>query len=187
MKWYVLYVKTGKEEEVKTQVQRYLDKSQCHCFIPKRKVPERKEGKITHVIKIMFPGYVFLNVSMNFSLYYQIVAIPGVYSLLNYSNKKDINFQYNDGEYFFKFIPDGEMNKLLALVNLDNDVMEYSTFLLEEDKIKILAGPLIGMEGYIKKIDRRKQRAKLEMDFMGVKKIIDIGFESLDTTFLLHK
>ncbi|WCT58018.1 antiterminator LoaP [Paenibacillus kyungheensis] len=182
MKWYVLFVKNGEEDYVKNQIQMRLNEFGCNCLVPKRKVPEKKNGIINHVVKIMFPGYVFLQTKMNFFKYDLIKTIPHIIYFLNYRNKKDssLNSSGQHEEAFFKFIPDNEMNGLLNLINLENDTLEYSKFCLDQEKLTIISGPLIGMEGRIKKIDRRKQRAKLLINVMGQEKLVDIGFEVLN-------
>ncbi|SDD50579.1 acyl carrier protein [Paenibacillus sp. CF095] len=182
MKWYALFVRNGEEDYVKQQIQFHLGELECNCFIPKRMVPERKNGVVNHVVKIMFPGYVFLQTKMDFSKYNKIQKIPNIISLLNYCNKKDIKFDVGveKEEAFFKFIPDDEMKVLLELTNPENDTMEYSEFWLNQGKLTILSGPLKGMEGRIKKIDKRKQRAKLAINIMGQENLVDIGFEAVD-------
>lgn len=182
MKWYAIFVKTGKEEEVKRQIRLKLGNIHYKCCTPKRMVPEKKKGKISHVVKMMFPGYVFVQTKIDFVLYHKIVAIPDILSLLNYSNKKDIAFNHSnqDEEDFFKDIPDEEMTKILELINPENDTMVYSKFWLNKEKLTILSGPLVGKEGRIKKIDKHKLRAKLAIHFMGNEKLIDIGFDVLN-------
>ncbi|OKP79488.1 hypothetical protein A3844_28590 [Paenibacillus helianthi] len=180
MKWYALFVKNGEEEYVRYQIQIELGNVDCKCFIPKRKVPEKKSGVIVHVIKMMFPGYVFLQTKMDFSKYNKIKKIHYIISFLNYRNKKDIQFQNED--VFFKWIPDEEMEVLFELIDPKTDTIEYSKFWLCNNKLTILSGPLVGMEDRIKKIDKRQQRAKLAIYIMGQEKLIDIGFEAMDST-----
>jgi|GEM_PF-135193 len=181
--WYALFVKTGKEDAVKHQILTRLGDANCKCCVPKRRVPEKKNGQVSHVVKTMFPGYVFIQLEMNFDIYYEIKTIPNIHSLLNFTNKKDKELQQNNAEEtFFKYIPNEEMTRLLTLINFESDVMEYSQLLIKNGRVTILSGPLVGKEGLLKKIDKHKSRAKLSINFMGGEKLIDVGFEALSWT-----
>lgn len=42
-----------------------------------------------------------------------------------------------------------------------------------------MAGPLKGKEGLIKAVDRRKNRAKIGLEFMGIMREVEVGIEVL--------
>lgn len=184
MKWYALFVQTGKEEEVKKFIQRYFEDIPCKCYVPKRVVPEKKNGQFSDIVKMMFPGYILLQTQMSFSVYYNIMKLPYIHSFLNYSNIKDIQYDqsYKNEEVFFQHIPDEEIRQLQPFIGYESDIMNYSLFGFKNEKLFILSGPLVGMEGRIKKIDKRKRRAKLSVNFMGREKLVDVGFEILCPT-----
>ena len=50
----------------------------------------------------------------------------------------------------------------------------------ENDKIKIVEGPLLGMEGRIESIDARKGRAKVNIDFLGSSKLVQLGIDIVE-------
>lgn len=49
----------------------------------------------------------------------------------------------------------------------------------ENDRIVVIEGPLKGMEGNIIKVDRRKQRAKIQLNFHGSTYTLDLSFEDI--------
>ena len=55
-----------------------------------------------------------------------------------------------------------------------------SVGVIEKDKVKIQEGPLVGMEGLIKKIDRHKRQAVLEMEMFGRKVEMKVGVEIVE-------
>ncbi|KAF6582688.1 MULTISPECIES: antiterminator LoaP [Paenibacillus] len=179
MKWYALFVKTGKEEEVKKSIQKYFKNTHCKCYVPKRIVPEKKNGQFSNIVKMMFPGYILLQTKMSFSVYHNIMKLPNIRSFLNYSNIKDTQYNqpYLDEEIFFQHIPDEEISQIKPFIGYESDIMDYSLFGFNNEKLSILSGPLVGMEERIKKIDKRKRRAKLSVNFMGGEKWVDVGFE----------
>ena len=49
----------------------------------------------------------------------------------------------------------------------------------ENDRIVVVEGPLKGIEGNIIKVDRRKKRAKIQIDFHGSFHTMDLSFEDI--------
>lgn len=47
-------------------------------------------------------------------------------------------------------------------------------------KVVVESGPLMGIEGLIMTVDKRKMRAKIKVKFMGLAKEIDVGIEVLN-------
>lgn len=54
-----------------------------------------------------------------------------------------------------------------------------STYDIENDRVKLLSGPLKHYQGYIKKIDQRKQRAKVLFKFNDRDHFIDLSINVL--------
>ena len=50
----------------------------------------------------------------------------------------------------------------------------------ENDRIVVIEGPLKGIEGNIIKVDKRKQRAKIRVDFAGTVHTLDLSFEDIE-------
>ena len=50
----------------------------------------------------------------------------------------------------------------------------------ENDNVIIMSGPLLGMQGQIKKINLHKRIAEVEVEFMNQKTIIHLGIEILE-------
>ncbi|MEK4044419.1 antiterminator LoaP [Paenibacillus sp. FSL H8-0048] len=177
MKWYAVYVQTGREEQVRTQLYKQLD--YLHCCIPKRKIHEKKEGVFREVTRIMFPGYVFVYINMDADKYTGINSIYGVFKILDYCNEKDKKIhcreEGSEGDYF-KCVPIEEIEPILELIN-GEDIIELSKAVFVDNKLYILSGPLKGKENRITKLDKRHRRAKINFEFMGASKIIDLGIE----------
>lgn len=165
MDWYALFVKTGREEIIQTWLNFYFKKSDLHCVVPKRKLSERKKGKVYQVVKKMFPGYVLIYTEMNTHSYKKIINIPNLIKILNYNT-------------YYSCIEQKEIQPILDLIG-NGEVIDYSKIYFENSKVFVKSGPLHGMEGIIKKVDKRKNRAKIQIDFMGTQKMIDLGIEVL--------
>lgn len=176
MGWYALFVETGQEEIVQRFLQLYFDKLLLYTIVPKRIIPERKEGKVKHVIKKIFPGYILIRTEMNAEVFHKIKNIPHCHRLLTNGKcySKDI------GEYYSK-IDQEEISPLLKLIG-NGEIIDYSEIILENSRVLVKSGPLQGLENIIKKIDKRKNRAKIILNFIGTEKVIDVGIKVISKT-----
>ncbi len=165
MSWYALFVTTGKEELVQKWFSIYFSDSVLVSLIPRRRITERKGGMENSVIRKLFPGYILFRTNMNTGIYYKLKSIPGVIQILR------------TGEYFTEIVEE-EMYYILRLLDSDG-VVDYSKIYIHNSKVIIKSGPLKGLEGLVISIDKRKNRVRIMMNFMGFPKKIDLGVEVL--------
>ena len=66
---------------------------------------------------------------------------------------------------------------LLMKIGKDKQLVEMSSGIIENDRVQILAGPLMGMEGNIRRIDRHKRMAYLEIEMFGRTVEMKVGLE----------
>ncbi len=66
---------------------------------------------------------------------------------------------------------------LLMKIGTDKQLVEISSGIIENDRVQILAGPLMGMEGNIRRIDRHKRTAYLEIEMFGRTVEMKVGLE----------
>ena len=59
----------------------------------------------------------------------------------------------------------------------EEQVVAVSEGIIENSRVVVMSGPLLGKEGYIKKIDRHKRRAFLEMPMFGERQKVRVGLE----------
>jgi transcription termination/antitermination protein NusG len=119
----------------------------------------------------MFPGYVLIKTNMNTDIFYKIKTIPKCYRIVN----NGTIYSKDNGEYY-STIDEEEMAPIIQLLG-NGEIVDYSRVYLENSKVFVKSGPLKGMEGIIKKVDKHKNRAKILLYFLGVQKIIDVGVE----------
>ena len=170
--WYVMSVLTGKENSSVEDIRVYnIEKSIDHIlpFVPTRETFFKKNGDIKKETSIMFPGYLFIETSI------------GTYDFFNYV--KDLRRKLHNTMTVLKY---GESNEIairweerLVLMKLMNHEWCVKTSLgfKENDTVKIKEGALVGCEGQIKKIDRHKMIALIEMNIFKKKSLIEVGLQ----------
>ena len=170
--WYVVQVQTGSEESVMIQCRKIIKECDQEgavirkIFIPYYERKRRYNGAWHTERKIMFPGYVFIVSDNPEELVTKLRLIQGLTKVLKTGNE---------------IVPISESEvKVLQRLGGDEQVVETSIGLIENDRIIITSGPLEGMEGYIKKIDRHKRIAWLEIELMGRNMQAQVGLEVVE-------
>lgn len=165
-KWYVLFVKANQEEKVKKILEKEMG-IEYKFIVPTRELKERKDGKWHSIKRKLFPGYVLIKGIINLEFYYKLKKASGIIKLLS-----------SEGEALT--IDKKELKVLKILIDNDDNNVGISTLHKENDKIKIVSGPLMGLEGEIIKVDLRKGRAKVSLSFMNEERVVELGVEVVD-------
>ena len=66
---------------------------------------------------------------------------------------------------------------LLLKLGKEEQLVAMSTGIIENDQVRILTGPLQGMEGYIRKINRHKRKAWVSIEMFGRSVDMEVGLE----------
>lgn len=128
-----------------------------------------KRGKRVEAEVALFPGYVFLqtDATLDPALYGRIRTLPGFFSFLRQG--ADISeVRGKDLDLLNHFLKFGEVTPQSQVVFDENQ------------RIRVISGPMEGMEGQVIHVDKRKRRAKIQLDFDHGTFTITLGFELMD-------
>jgi len=170
--FYVLFVKTGAELKVVKELNSWLDSSSFFPFVPQKEVLFRRNGRMKKEKEICFNGYVFINTDLESDVFITETEsvfrrVDGVYRLLNYGERTEILMKEN------------EYKPLMKLLGKDFCI-EASVGFIVGDSVRIISGALEGLESSIKRINRHKREAILEVDFMGDVREVCVGLEIVE-------
>ena len=180
--WYVLQTHIGQEEDAVKRCMEYISGDVLKdCFILKYERKMKYQGEWMIKELPMFPGYLFLDLKVKDksdekdintgeekriygNLKKVVNIIPEIYKIM----------KLNEILYYLE---EGKIKWLLELVG-EKHVISASEGVIENGILKISNGPLVGMERYIKKIDRHKRIAAIEIPFLcEEKKSLRVGLE----------
>lgn len=165
--WYVMQVRTGNEEEIKLQCEKLIEPEILErCFIPYYEQMKRYHGRWHKEKRILFPGYVFLVSDAKEKLPFALKRVMGLTKLIK-----------ADGEILP--LTEAEVDFLLDF-GKEEQVVGMSKGIIVNDKVMIQEGPLKGNEGLIKKIDRHKRKAWLELSLLGRTVETQVGLEIVE-------
>ncbi|MGM0432691.1 MAG: antiterminator LoaP [Spirochaetota bacterium] len=163
---YLIQVMTGKEQYFIKHAKRSAEIQQllCKLIVPRREMTIRRRGKHFKQIKPIFPGYVFWETDDPVPEVRQMLRRqPGFVRLIKDRQGSMLPLTNEDRMIISNLTSDGEIARR-SLVFFD-----------EKNRVRILKGPLKGNEGYITKVDRRKQRVTVELQVY--EKRFKIAFE----------
>jgi transcriptional antiterminator NusG len=171
MKYYAIQVKTRAEEKYITLVKAlHPEIAGVEIFFPQRKIDIRRKGTIIHTSSGIFPGYIFIEIDdgddiLNYHWFFR--RTDGFFRFLK-SNKNIAPLADRDLEVVLHFIKRVGPMAGLSKVYFD-----------ENSRIVVTEGPLMGLEGKIIKVDKRKGRAKIKLDLYDDSFSIDLAFETI--------
>jgi transcriptional antiterminator NusG len=166
---YVLFVKTSFEEQVVQLLKKDLDPLLFLPFILKQEQLFIRGGVPRKEYVNCFKGYVFLDSELEADEVYRIIddeiqKTKEIYKILVYESKENI-------------ILHQEERLLLTRLFGSNFCLEVSYGYIEQEKLCIYKGALMGLEDTVKKIDRHKRMAQIKIDIMGKERDLSVGLD----------
>ena len=158
--YYVIQVKTGKEQKaIEDILKNKPDDLSFDVFAPYRKALRKYHGELKEVIERCFPGYIFVETNDIKELFKQLYFTPGYQKILGREGVTD-NFVPLDKD-------ESRMIDILYSVN-NNRITEISNIEVKEgETIRVLDGPLVGLETQIKKVNLHKRTVLVEFMMCG--------------------
>ncbi len=174
MNYYVFQVMTGEEKkfiklaEYNFKAQNITLQNAGRIIWPQRKLTVRKHGKLKETITPIFPGYLFIEKEEIIpDVYWMLKKTPGFVRFLK-SNRNIEPICGSDKKLLLHFLSYGEI------------VEKSKVWFDKNNRIRIVSGPMKGLEGKIIKVDRRKKRAKISLTLYEEAFKVDFGFEILE-------
>ncbi|HUX12374.1 MAG TPA: antiterminator LoaP [Spirochaetia bacterium] len=165
MNFYVIQVQTGSEGEYLEIARKTSRDAGIRIYWPRRKLNIRKRGKTVESLAPLFPGYLFVEAEeIGTEVYWALRRTPGFFRFLD-SNTNILPLERPDQELLVHFLSFGEI------------VAKSQVLFDDHSRIRIVNGPLSGLEGRIVKVDKRKGRAKVRLDLYKDSFLVDLGFD----------
>lgn len=163
---YVLQVPGGRERATCDLLQKTLgDELVGECFVPLFESMRRVRGEWHREQRRLFPGYVFLTTPDIVRVVQRLRELPFFARVIGGHDERYVPLSAEEGAW------------LQALTNVETHTVEFSQGVIEGDEVKVVKGPLRGQEAKIRKIDRHKRLAFLEMHMFGRTKVVKVGLE----------
>ena len=157
--WCVLATKVGREELIQQMCKRHLNKKiYSRCMFPLCEQREHYRGTWHTKLEKVFPGYLFFDTGDPDELSRQL--------------RNEMIMAQND--MLFVLTPE-DVQCLLFFGR--TGVFPMSQGIIVNGRVIILSGPLVGEESRIRKVDRHKRRAWLQIKLFGKPYTVVVGLE----------
>ncbi len=161
--WYVLQTMTKEEERCRSLCEKRMD-SRCYSeiFIPTSMTKKHFKKEWHDVRQVLFPGYVFVDTGNIGEFAKELVRAECFFRLLKTGDE-------------IVPVASEERKFLESLMDADRQV-GYSQGIIIGDKVVITEGALRNQSALIKKVDRHRRIAMLEIDLFGRPTPVQVGF-----------
>lgn len=162
-KWFIAIVNNNSERKCCER----LTLKGYEAYIPiQHEIHHRQIGKCTTIDRIIFPSLLFVHVTEKERK--EVVTFPFIHRFMSDRASKEDCFH----RHLLATIPDSQMEALkFMLHNADSSVIISSTPLKIGDKIRVIRGPLLGLEGYIAICEEGKTYITICIDFLGMARV----------------
>ena len=178
LNWYVLRAISGKENKIKTFLEKEIKRNKLDKFIPEVMIPFEKvyvmrNGKKKIKERNYLPGYVL--VSADFShgeVQHVIKNVPGVIGFLgsgNGSSRVPIPLR------------EAEINRLFGKFDASNSDEEVllSSFVVGEE-VKVMDGPFSGFSGSISQVFEDRKKLNVTVKIFGRNTPVELNYYQVE-------
>ena len=162
--WYAVYTRHQHEKTVAES----LSKNGVEVFLPTYGAVRQWKDRTKHLLLPLFPCYVFLHGGVDRRV--KILSTPGVYSIVSIGGQPAA-------------IQETEIEAIRKVVTSDLRVEPYP-FLRCGDRVRVKAGPLVGIEGIL---FRKKSSFRLILSAELLQKSIAVEVDAFSVEPLLHR
>ena len=160
IKWYAVHTSSRHEDMVHMR----LDAKEIPVFLPKIEVWSKRKDRKKRIRVPLFRGYLFVHVELEKRIWLEILKTPGVARIVG-NQKEPIP------------IPNEQIDSIRIL--LENDVLLTPVpYLQIGQMVKIVNGPLAGVEGILLETDTRKNKLVISVDIL--KRSLSVEFDTID-------
>ena len=159
-KWYVAYVRLFQERKTAEK----LAAMGIESFVPVREEIHQWSQRKKKVMRVLIPQMIFIHATPKERLEALTLASISHYMVLR-------------GEHTPAIIPDRQMQQFMFMVDYSEESIEmYNSPLQPGQSIKVIKGPLAGMEGELMEIEG-KSKVIVRLDLLGCAGVdMPIGF-----------
>lgn len=167
-KWYVLHSMTGQEKKVKKLIEQAIkERDLSHYFggilIPVERVSRVVGNERKIIEKVVYPGYILIEMELNETTLELITSIPGIMTLLG-SKTELHSLTQEEIERVFSYTEKAKME------------MTTEVSFRKGDNVKVIDGPFTDFTGVVDEIYSEREKLKVMVTIFGRSTPVELGF-----------
>ena len=164
--WYVIQVRTGYETEIAEECRmRAACEGEDIFVITSERMMRQKDGTWEEKQQSAFPGYIFAETDDAEGLYIRLRQVKTMTKILTV------------GDEIHPIYPEEE--ELLKKLSGEDHCIRVSKGFKAGDRLVVTDGPMKGYEGMVKWVKTHRKVAAIEVELLGQKIAVKLGFEFL--------
>jgi len=168
MPYFAIQIRSQAEARYITLARRRSENIGANLFFLRRSLRVKKGGTWREQTAPIFSGYVFLQADELDAETNRILRTMAGFIRFLPANDRAQPLDSRDEAMLRHFLSFGEV--------VHKSIVEFD----ENRRIRVISGPLKGLDGQIVKVDRRKQRARVRLALYQEAFEIDFGFQALE-------
>ena len=178
LNWYVLRAISGKENKIKTYLEKEIKRNDLEKFIPEVMIPYEKvyvmkDGKKKIKEKNYFPGYVLISADFSHGEVQHVIKnVPGVIGFLGSgSGASRVPIPLREAE----------INRIFGKFDESNseDESMLSPFVVGED-VKVMDGPFNGFTGSIAQVFEDRKKVNVTVKIFGRNTPVELNYYQVE-------
>ena len=184
--YYVLQVSPGEEIKTEELIAAILPGSLYgECFHLTRLMRKKFRGRWVDMCEKLLPGYVFITTESAEKLFLELKRVPMLTNIVGRDGWSFPEMTACDMQWLEEIKKCGTQKILQndKTENINGSWYEVGLSQISIDagnEIRIISGPLKGIEGFVKMVNLHKRMAEVEIPFMNRKTVIYLGVEWLE-------
>lgn len=171
-RWYAVHTYTGKENEVKESIENLMKKEEFkdkifEVIVPTEEVIEIKEGVKRIVTRKIFPGYLIINIDLDYKIWRKIKNIPGVTSFVG-AGRTPVPLSEDEVERIKKHI--------IETKEKPKPKVTYAP----GEQVKITSGPFETFTGVIDEVYEDKGKLKVLITIFGRETPVELDYTQVE-------
>lgn len=160
--WYAIQVAGGKEETTCRLIDRFVEPGIVQeVFTPRYETQKKVRGAWLRSSSVLFPGYV---IAVTHKDAYKNEKVDRLRRALH--GVPEFTRLLTAGETYLP-LDEREQALVCAFTRPGDRTVEMSMGIMDGDRVVVTSGPLLGREGLIRSVNRRKSIAYLEIEMFG--------------------
>jgi transcriptional antiterminator NusG len=167
-KWYIIHTYSGFERRVAESLMNRVqiagkEEAIGQILIPTEDLVEMKSGKKMVTSKIVYPGYVLIEMEMTDELWHLIRSIPRVTGFISSGGKPTA-------------LTEEEINNLMNTLIVSADKPKPKFKFEKGETVKIIDGPFANFVGVVDDVNNEKNTLKVSVTIFGRQTPVELDF-----------
>ncbi len=167
-KWYIIHTYSGFERRVAETLMNRIqvagrEDAVGQILIPTEDLVEMKGGKKVVTSRIVYPGYVLVEIEMSDEIWHLIRAIPRVTGFISSGGKPTA-------------LTEEEVNQLMNTIVISSEKPKPKFKFEKGETVKITEGPFANFVGVVDDVNEEKSTLKVSVTIFGRQTPVELDF-----------